>query len=110
MECGERSHLVLQAMWKEAVRLIGVHTVLLMAERILWDLQAVYPEAADIRFGFEGWDLEPLLARPRGPEVAARMVQAFLTLYSNLMGEASARELERRVQQALAGGDAGKGA
>lgn len=97
----------LQVLWEEAVRRLGVHTVLLMAERIQWDLQAVYREADDIRFGPDGWELSALLARERGAEVAARIEESFLTLYTNLMGEAAAHHLRQRVQERLAGGSPG---
>lgn len=107
----ERTRAVLQALWDEGVRLVGIHTVLLMAERVRWDLEQTYPEARQIRFGSGGWELDPLLALERGSEVAARVTEAFLALYGNLMGEASVRQLQRRVDQVLAaGGGAEKGA
>ena len=94
----------LTSMWNEMVRLVGIHTVIVLFDRALWDASQKYPELALIGHSEDGISLdaaEKAFAAKPEDEVSAAFGELFsqlLVVLTRLLGKEIAYRLARELE------------
>jgi hypothetical protein len=86
--------------WERLVRLLGIHTVLVLVERAHWMARESYNEASHISYGETGVSFSQLAAtvKPeRAREVATEFVGSLMSIMTRLVG----LDISRRIAEEL---------
>lgn len=90
--------------WANMVRMVGVHTVMVLAQRALWVTGQKYPEAEAIKFDEGGISFEGLKSLGDARKAIAVVEEfhgALITILARLVGLDIAKKIAREIDPVI---------
>lgn len=90
---------LMRDVWSRMVKVLGIHTVLVIVQRALWSTRQAYDEAALIVLGDDGVDFTEL--RSKSPDKALSIMEEFLASLTGIMTRLIGIEMSRKIAQEI---------